>query len=441
METIKTHNTLIIVGCGLFGITTAWELLKRSSSLRRGTPSDSHSSFHIHVFDKSDIPYSDESSSYDISKVVRSDYGRDEFYMDLGNRAIEKWREWNKQFNTTLYHESGLVFLKQTEMNSGSYEMDSFEKIQSTATRLSLEKNPQNLLTTRFKAWNETGQYKDGYFNPRAGWVEASKILQIIYDQINSEFSSQITWHPKTRVQSLILNESKNQVIGIRTQNHESFFSDRTLVCCGAWTPNLLYNINSYLSPQTINSILWASGQPVIHIQLPPSLATSTLFNEHNFPVFFADISQTGWYGFPVQRNTGIMKLGHHSAGVQISLETYPQISTQFPTEFVQIGFKKFLQDSLPMLSDCKIVYQRLCLYSDTFDGDFLISKVPKVEGLIVACGGSGHAFKFGPLLGEIIADVIEEKPNKESERFKWRVPIAKKKGEEESKSIGGMVE
>jgi len=66
-------------------------------------------------------------------------------------------------------------------------------------------------------------------------------------------------------------------------------------------------------------------------------------------------------------------------------------------------------------------VYTRMCMYCDSFDGDFLIDHDPEREGLIVATGGSGHGFKFAPVIGPIIADVLERRPNKYAHRFRWR--------------------
>ena len=62
-----------------------------------------------------------------------------------------------------------------------------------------------------------------------------------------------------------------------------------------------------------------------------------------------------------------------------------------------------------------------MCLYFDTWDGDFWISRDPNREGLVVATGGSGHAFKFGPVLGALAADALEGVQNSYSDRFAWR--------------------
>jgi len=48
-------------------------------------------------------------------------------------------------------------------------------------------------------------------------------------------------------------------------------------------------------------------------------------------------------------------------------------------------------------------------------------------RGLYVACGGSGHGFKFAPVLGEIVADVFEKKENEYTQSFKWRIPRERK--------------
>ena len=60
-------------------------------------------------------------------------------------------------------------------------------------------------------------------------------------------------------------------------------------------------------------------------------------------------------------------------------------------------------------------------MYCDAFDGNFLIGHDPDRKGLVVASGGSGHGFKFAPLLGEVIADAVECHPNKWGARFSWR--------------------
>jgi glycine/D-amino acid oxidase-like deaminating enzyme len=63
-------------------------------------------------------------------------------------------------------------------------------------------------------------------------------------------------------------------------------------------------------------------------------------------------------------------------------------------------------------------VARRLCVYGDTSDGHLLIAHHPDRENLVLATGGSGHAFKLAPILGAIIADVAL---GQQHPRFRWR--------------------
>ncbi len=63
------------------------------------------------------------------------------------------------------------------------------------------------------------------------------------------------------------------------------------------------------------------------------------------------------------------------------------------------------------------------CVYDNAADGDFVLDRVGNV---VVGCGTSGHAFKFGPLLGEILADLADGTgPAPGLERFSLRREVA----------------
>ena len=46
------------------------------------------------------------------------------------------------------------------------------------------------------------------------------------------------------------------------------------------------------------------------------------------------------------------------------------------------------------------------CMYSTTPDRDFIIGTLPDRPQVSIACGFSGHGFKFVPVVGEILADL-----------------------------------
>jgi glycine/D-amino acid oxidase-like deaminating enzyme len=87
-------------------------------------------------------------------------------------------------------------------------------------------------------------------------------------------------------------------------------------------------------------------------------------------------------------------------------------------------AMREFLAETFPALADAPVVYSRICFYCDTHDGDFWIARDPERAGLIVAAGDSGHGFKFAPVLGELIADAVEEKKNPLLSKFRWRPEV-----------------
>jgi len=213
-------------------------------------------------------------------------------------------------------------------------------------------------------------------------------------------------------MKELIINEvdGVKQVKGVLTSNGEEYFGDLVLVACGSWTPLLLPHLSKYVHP---------TGQLVLHFK-PEN---PSLFTEEKFPPFTSDISNTGFYGFPSHPMDGRVKIALHGDGFVMEEMTNEYIDKLLrrvvPLELKK--HKKFLKESIKGFENAKWIGARLCLYCDSFDGDWLIDYDPNYVGLVVACGDSGHGFKFTPILGKIIADVIERKPNKYKSRLKWR--------------------
>ena len=51
-----------------------------------------------------------------------------------------------------------------------------------------------------------------------------------------------------------------------------------------------------------------------------------------------------------------------------------------------------------------------VCLYTNTPDGDFLLDRHPKDDRVLLCSPCSGHGFKFAPTIGEVLADLVEDR-------------------------------
>ncbi|KAL9096760.1 MAG: hypothetical protein Q9165_001248 [Trypethelium subeluteriae] len=83
---------------------------------------------------------------------------------------------------------------------------------------------------------------------------------------------------------------------------------------------------------------------------------------------------------------------------------------------------RETLRQMVPELAERPFSRTRLCWYSDTPKGDYLITYHPNFEGLFLATGGSGHGFKMLPVLGDKIVDCILRQPPEEF-KHKWCWP------------------
>lgn len=358
------------------------------------------------LLDPHTLPY-EGASSTDESKLVRMDYGSDLYYHDLAEAALEGWDHWNAVWPSPVYHEEGLLVLSRGAMQPGSFEHDSLRVLGRRGYGAQPLDGPA--IADRFPAWRR-GAFTEGYFNPRAGWAESTAVVERLLE-LGREAGVTLV-----KDGFAALDHMESRVSGVRTSAGTRIEADRVVVCAGAWTPTLL----PWLADR-----LHAVAQPILRFRpQDPSL-----FQAEVFPPWTADIARSGWYGFPAAADGGV-KIGHHGKGLIVEPDARGEV-----TERHVENARAFLADALPALADAPLAGRRICLYCDSFDGDFLIGQDPQRQGVVVAAGGSGHAFKFAPMLGPMIADAVEGFPNPWAERFRWRLVGPSRK--EEARLVG----
>ena len=358
-----SQGSVVIAGAGIFGVAASLALRARGVA--------------VTVLDPGPIPRP-EAASNDISKVVRMDYDADRFYTEMMEEAFPRWRAWNARWGETLYHEDGFLLLSRHPLDDRSFEGASLATMRSRGH--AVERLDRSAIGSRFPAWREGG-YADGYFNPTAGWVESGRALARLIEDARA---AGVTFR-----------------IGERLDRPAP---GRVVIAAGAWTPGLV---------PALARVMRAVAQPVFHL----SPGDPDLWRGTSFPVWAADIARTGWYGFPANRD-GIVKVACHGPGRAIDPD---QPRSTRPED--EHALRTFLRESLPGLADAPLAAAKTCFYCDTFDGDFWIDRDPGNPDVVVAAGDSGHALKFAPVLGELIADVVLGIPNRYAPRFARRDP------------------
>jgi sarcosine oxidase/L-pipecolate oxidase len=371
-------ESALVIGAGLFGLTGARELARRGAT--------------VTVLEAGQAPHPDGASN-DVSKVVRPDYGDDDLYTALAEESLAAWPDWSDRLGGGLFHRTGLLVATRAPFDERPFEQATFARL---AASHGLERLEGAAVRQRFPAFG-TEDWVDGYFNPAAGWVDSGAATAGLAALARQEG---VDLREHTPVASLV--EANGRVRGVRLASGAVLEADLVLVAAGSWTPTLV---------PWLGDRLRAIGQPVFHLRPEDP----TPFTAPALPVWAADITTTGWYGFPALED-GHVKVGHHGPGRPV---TDPRPAG--PPHDLEPDLRAFLRGALPTLADAPLVGGRWCPYCDSFDGDFWIGRDPERDGLVVAAGGSGHAFKFLPVIGPVVADACEGRQSPRFARFGWR--------------------
>ncbi|KAI1633691.1 FAD dependent oxidoreductase [Biscogniauxia mediterranea] len=430
-------SSILIIGSGVFGLSTALSLAQRP--LFAGT--------RITVLDRSPeagvFPASD-ASSVDSSRIVRADYA-DPAYASLAARAIaQHWRRPDGLGGGGRYAESGLLIAGggDGEGNGLAYVRRSYDNARALGAPVRALPSPADV-----RAASGTGAAFGGggwgYLNAGSGWADAAACMRWMHARAVE--TGRIAFVNGTAERLLVSSNDDGQrrvVTGVRLlakeakneneNENETLSADLVVVAAGAWTPALVD-----LSGQAV-----ATGQVIGYVRITEEEQARLGAN----PVLL-DLTD-GLFVIPPR--DCVLKVARHSYGylnpttvahpplgnpdpqglllppppsktVSLPLTHLDDANLEIPEEG-KAALREGLRKLVPELEDRPFFKTRLCWYTDTPTADWIIDYHPHWQGLFIATGGSGHAFKFLPVLGDQIVDSITGNPPKEfREKWKWR--------------------
>jgi sarcosine oxidase len=187
--------------------------------------------------------------------------------------------------------------------------------------------------------------------------------------------------------------ESRPDGVTVRTPRAE-YHAARLIFCGGAWSSRLVNDLGVRLRvTRQVFGWVWPRRPDA--------------FSLGDFPVWAIDRPDGSlYYGFPIipgSESPGL-KVAWHGPGA----ETDPDhvIRDQQPGD--EESFRPALKEYLPD-ADGPLLALRTCLYTNSPDHHFIIDRHPLHENVTIACGFSGHGFKFASVIGEVLADLALE--------------------------------
>ena len=215
--------------------------------------------------------------------------------------------------------------------------------------------------------------------DPRAGIIDAQETLRA---QLGLAERSGAHIHDDAPV---LCWEPDGDEVVVRTDK-AVLRTRRLVLCTGPWTAAQVPSLAPHL---TVNRIVNAYFAADPAGPLGPSGLGS----------FSVDLPQGLLYGFPAT----------DGRGVKAGLDSGPPWDPQAPRPEATADELALLAEAVAqVLPGVGPVTESLtCLYTMTADRRFLVGQVPGVPQVLVASACSGHGFKFGPAIGEALADLV----------------------------------
>jgi glycine/D-amino acid oxidase-like deaminating enzyme len=361
------HTHIAVIGAGAFGGWTALQLLKQG--------------LKVTLLDAWGAGNS-RSSSGDETRVIRCIYGANEMYFQLTLRAIGLWQDFEKQINKKLLYKTGVLWLLyQAQDETINAALPFLEK-----SGLGYEKLSGLEAAKRYPAMH-VSDLNHLFLEKEAGYLKARESCQAVAEAFVKEGGNyqQLSVSPGkiagAQLQEVLLSD------GSRLQ------ADAYVFACGPWMDQLF--------PEVTKNILYSARQEVYYFGTPAT--QSALFD--NLPVWIDwNIEDTVYYGIPGSTHRGFKTAYDRKGGGELFDPTHGErIIT--PEELNKA--RAFLAHRFPALKEAPLTESRVCQYPNSPDGNFIVDTHPQASNVWLLAGGSGHGFKMGPALGEMVTRII----------------------------------
>src|SRR4029077_14548502 len=187
----------------------------------------------------------------------------------------------------------------------------------------------------------------------------------------------------------------------IETSAGDIIRAKKLVVTVGSWS-------NGFLK-DGLTSIT-ATRQQVVYLRPAGDIEQ---FRPTSCPVFFTDHH----YGLPAAGIDGV-KISNKELIDPVDPETASRLVDQEEIEQCRGGWQKLI----PEHADGEVVKSRVCLYDMTANSDFVVDRDTEDSDIVYGYGFSGHGFKFAPLIGRLLAElVLDREPSYDLTRFSSR--------------------
>ncbi len=355
---------VIVLGCGGVGSAALYHLASRGARV-----------LGIDQF----APGHDRGSSHGQTRVIRQAYFEHPDYVPLLQRSYDLWFELEQRQSQPLYHQSGVL-----EIGPPDGEVVPGVLRSAREHDLAVEELTALDVQRRFPGF----QMPDGMaavFEKQAGFLRVEDCVLAHVEQAQRQGAELIASEAVTGWQAT------KQGVTVETAG-QRFEARGLVVTAGAWAAGLLANLlkqaDVELTVQRKHLHWYGNRDPRYR-------------EEDGCPVFFYELPEGLFYGFPQVDDLGV-KVAEHSGGEAVADPS--RLDRALDPQEAQRS-ERFLEAHLPGVRGPRTRHET-CMYTMSPDGHFLVDRHPRWPNVVFAAGLSGHGFKFASVLGELLADL-----------------------------------
>ncbi len=360
--TAKPH--VAVIGAGAFGGWTALFLLERGA---RVTLLDAWG------------PGNSRASSGGETRIMRGTYGPDQPYTATAARALKLWQKYERRWRRRFLHRTGVLWMVSN--HDDAFERGSLEPLREAGIEFRELSAAQ--MKKRWPQVNFAGVHW-GILEPQCGYLDARASCQAVLDAFLAEGGE----YRQVAVSAEGLETSPIQ--SLRLSDDSRLKADQYVFACGPWLGKLF--------PQTLGSVIRPTKQDIFFFGPPPGDAR---FTDAQLPVW-GDHGNRFFYGIPGSDRRGF-KVADDTRGGDFDPSNGQRVVS--PATLKRV--REYVAFRFPAMKNAPLLESRVCQYEQTSDSNFVVDRHPQIDNVWLLGGGSGHGFKHGPAIGEIMADLI----------------------------------
>ena len=373
MSRRENQYDVIVVGGGVVGVSTAYVLAgrgKRVLLLERYAPAHQHG------------------SSHGDSRMFRFDY-EENVYVEMASRAFRFWEDLAKRLGRPLFRQTGICNLAPADA-----EVLGILETRLRECGLPYERLAGVAFSSRFPQLN-LPRTSEAIYQPDSAVLFADVLVRSMWDCVREDGVDALT---ETEVAAIDPREDR---VEVTTSDGRSWSAASLVLAAGGWTGRWLDALGIKAKLVITRELLayFPQAGPVSH----EAGAMPNVIDYHTADPF---------YCVPQVQVPGV-KAGCHRTGRIVDADD-PEDVDRANLAAVQA----FVGRRCPHLFRDPVTVKH-CLYTNSADYHFILDRHPDYSHVVVAAGFSGHGFKFGPVLGEILAaKLYDETPPVDTSLF-----------------------